>query len=134
MILLPRQARDKHRERALKTFSQVLGLAVFGGLVAGLGAPKNAFASNDHFTKTGSGQTNTGGKAALKKEVASFCAGNGAMMALQVKKRSFCAIYIQNTSFYQDRLGTDKHRENSKRDRFSSGRVASKHKGRRARL
>ena len=93
----------------------MLGLAVFGGLVAGLGAPNNAFASNDYFTKTGSGQTNTGGKAALKKEVASFCAGNGAMMALQVKKWSFCAIYIQNTSFYQDRLGTDKHRESTQK-------------------
>ena len=40
-----------------------------------------------------------------------------ATMPCGAKHATFCAIYILNVSFYQDRLGTNIRRENSKKER-----------------
>ena len=56
---------------------------------------------NDHFTKTGSGQTNTG--KALKQDMRFPQESNQVWQ----KTHIFCAIVHSKRPFYQDRLGTN---------------------------
>jgi hypothetical protein len=130
---LPRQARDSHRETALKKDITVFS----GGPIQGSqGKRKNVFcdaifnAKRDHFAKTGSGQTQerpqTGGEVPVFPGANNYPLRSGKFSSfeggMRVRKRSlFCHLYIH--AIFLPRQARDKHRETALKNRLPFSQV-----------